>query len=209
MDPSEVRLLKRAQGDVNRRDALRTLAAGTIGAVTSTTWVESLSALAQAHAHAAASPVATQGWAPRVLTARQNTTVITLTELIIPETDTPGARAAGVNRFIDGVLHEATPPDRDRFVRGLAWIDERSTALFGRAFADAGVAQQTTLLTRLADADNTDAGDRPGVEFFRAIKSMTISGYYTTEIGLRRELGDDGRLMLAEFEGCTHPEHQG
>jgi hypothetical protein len=202
-------VLKDADGGLNRRDALRTLAAGTIGAVASTTWVESLSALAQAHAHAAAPPVAAQGWAPRVLTARQNTTVITLTELIIPETDTPGARAAGVNRFIDGVLHEATPPDRDKFVRGLAWIDERSTALFGTAFADAGVTQQTTLLTRLADADNTDAGDRPGVEFFRAIKSMTISGYYTTEIGLRRELGDDGRLMLAEFEGCTHPEHQG
>jgi hypothetical protein len=46
------------------------------------------------------------------------------------------------------------------------------------------------------------------VAFFRAIKSMTITGYYTTEIGLRQELGDDGRMMLGAFEGCTHPEHQ-
>jgi hypothetical protein len=194
---------------LNRRDALRSLAAGTIGAVASTTWVESLSALAQAHAHTMAPTVTAQGWAPRVLTARQNAAVVMLTELIIPETDTPGAKAAGVNRFIDGVLHEAQAADRERFIRGLAWIDERSTALFGRAFADIDVAQQTTLLTPLADDTNTDEGDRPGVEFFRAIKSMTITGYYTTEIGLRRELGDDGRLMLTEFEGCTHPEHQG
>jgi len=209
VDPSEVRLLKRAQGDMNRRDALRTLAAGTLGAVASATWVESLSALAQAHAHTAAPVAAAQAWTPRVLTARQNTTVVMLTELIIPETDTPGAKAAGVNRFIDSVLHEAQAADREKFVRGLAWIDERSTALSGRAFADVDVSQQTTLLTRLAADDTTAEGDRPGVEFFRAIKSMTISGYYTTEIGLRRELGDDGRLMLAEFEGCTHPEHQG
>ena len=37
---------------------------------------------------------------------------------------------------------------------------------------------------------------------------MTITGYYTTQIGLQQELGDDGKLVLAEFKGCTHPEHQ-
>jgi len=31
---------------------------------------------------------------------------------------------------------------------------------------------------------------------------MTITGYYTTEIGLRQELGDDGRMMLGTFEGA-------
>lgn len=39
------------------------------------------------------------------------------------------------------------------------------------------------------------------------IKSMTIDGYYTTEIGLKQELGDDGQLFLGQFPGCTHPEH--
>ena len=39
------------------------------------------------------------------------------------------------------------------------------------------------------------------------LKSMTIAGYYTSEIGLRQELGDDGVLAQARFEGCTHPEH--
>jgi hypothetical protein len=38
---------------------------------------------------------------------------------------------------------------------------------------------------------------------------MTISGYYSSEIGLRQELGDDGQLFLLEFKGCDHPEHQG
>ena len=49
--------------------------------------------------------------------------------------------------------------------------------------------------------------DQIGVEFFQSIKSMTITGYYTSEIGMRQELGDDGQLFFAEFKGCTHPEH--
>jgi hypothetical protein len=127
--------------------------------------------------------------------------------MIIPATDTPGAKAALVDRFIDGVLQAAQRPERDRFLAGLAWLDTRSTTLFKKPFAAATPAQQTELLTRLSAEPSTEA--RTGVAFFNAIKSMTITGYYTSEIGLRQELGDDGQLMLPAFVGCTHPEHQG
>ena len=196
---------------LNRREALQALASGAIGAATAAIWVESLTALArqQAHAHAADAAIALQDWTPRVLTARQDEAVVTLTELIIPQTDTPGAKAARVNRFIDAVLRDARPADRDSFLRGIAWMDERSRALFGKDFLAATAAEQTALLTRLSKEGNPDGEDRIGIEFFEAIKSMTINGYYTTQIGLRQELGDDGQLFLAQFPGCTHPEHQG
>ena len=196
---------------INRRHALRTLGTAAVGAATSSIWVESLSALAreQAHTHVTQAAVTAQEWVPRVLSARQNDAVVLLTELIIPETDTPGARAARVNRFVDAVLVEAKPADRDAFIRGLTWMDERSRALFGKDIADASAAEQTTLLTRLSSEGNPDKEDQIGVEFFEAIKSMTINGYYTTEIGLRQELGDDGQLFLTQFQGCDHPEHQG
>jgi hypothetical protein len=195
----------------NRRTALRTLAAGAVGAATSSSWVESLSALAsqQAHAHAAQAAIAAQNWAPRVLNAKQNAAVVVLTELIIPETDTPGAKAARVNRFIDAVLHEAPLAARDAFLRGLAWMDERSQTVFQKDFVGASAAERTALLGTLSNDKNQAAEDRVGVEFFRAIKSMTIDGYYTSEIGLRKELGDSGQLFFAEFDGCDHPEHQG
>jgi hypothetical protein len=70
----------------------------------------------------------------------------------------------------------------------------------------ASVTEQTTLLTRLSEEGSQE--ERTGRDFFQAIKSMTINGYYTTEIGLRRELGDPGQLFLPRFEGCEHPEHQ-
>jgi hypothetical protein len=196
---------------LNRREALRRLGASAIGAAASPLWVQELTALARTHAHAqtAAAGMAADKWTPAVFTARQNDAVVALTELIIPETDTPGAKAAMVNRFIDRVLADAAPAQRNAFLGGLAWIDERSRSEFGTGLEAASVQQQTALLTRLADEENHAAGDAAGVEFFHAIKSMTITGYYSTEIGLRHELGDDGQLMLAEFHGCDHAEHQG
>lgn len=196
---------------LDRRDALRSLAAGAVGAATASTWVESLTAFAQAqsHRHETQAAMRAAAWAPRVLTAAQNEMVVTLTELIIPQTDTPGAKAAGVNRFIDQVLHDANPSERDRFFRGLSWIDRRSKELFGADLVAAGAKAQTELLERIDDQGDVAEQDRAGADFFRAIKSMTISGYYTTEIGLRQELGDDGQLVLREFAGCDHPEHQG
>jgi Gluconate 2-dehydrogenase subunit 3 len=200
-------------GEFGRRAALRTLAGGAVGIAASGSWVESLCALARQHAHeqAASSAIAAQTWTPRVLTPAQNDLVITLTELIIPETTTPGAKATLVNRFIDSVLYDAPAKERDRFTGGLAWMDSRSKVLFGKDFLTSTPAEQTTLLTRLsqgADSGTAEAADRPGVDFFKAIKSMTISGYYTTEVGLMKELGDDGVLAMAEFKGCDHPEHQ-
>lgn len=83
-----------------------------------------------------------------------------------------------------------------------------STTSEAISVAGATAAELTAVLTPLATEDTPPAEDAPGMAFFRAIESMTITGYYTTEIGLRQELGDDGRMVLGAFEGCTHPEHQ-
>lgn len=179
---------------MKRRDALRTLAASAAALATSRLWVHVL---------------AEEEWTPKLLTAAQNEQIIALTEAILPATETPGAKAALVNRFIDQALADTGETQRRAFLQGMAWIGERSQAQFGSDFASAAPEQQSALLARIDDDGPVSADDRPGAEFFRAIKSMTISGYYSTEIGLRQELGDDGRMVLARFEGCTHPEHQG
>jgi hypothetical protein len=196
--------------DLQRRRALTQLVAGAVGAVSMPLWVESLCAQARAEAQTPAARAATAApaWSPSVLTPRQNDAVIALTELIIPATDTPGAKAALVNRFVDHVLSTSDAAHRAEFIRGLAWLDDRCRARAGKDVASASAAELTAVLTPLAAEGTAVAEDAPGVAFFRALKSMTITGYYTTEIGLRQELGDDGRMMLGAFEGCTHPEHQ-
>lgn len=237
---------------VNRREALRRLALGGAGLASLPSWVESLNALAFEHAHEQRKPARAPAaaWKPQVFTPHQNATVIVLTELIIPQTDTPGAKAARVNEFIDGVLSKAKPGEREKFLSGLAWMDARSKQDHGAPFIKATADQQVALLTPLsaaADARNAaaQAASRPrqkavptspppdptapagqadaakqagektptegeplGADFFTALKSMTIVGYYTSEVGVREELGDDGMLFFQEFKGCTHPEHQ-
>jgi hypothetical protein len=193
-----------------RRDALRRLAAGGAAAAAAPFWVERLLAAAAQHgAHQAAPRAAAAPWTPKVLDPRQNELVTVVSELIIPQTDTPGATAAKVNQYIDAVLAEARPDVRDPFLQGIAWLDLRCENRFGTRFVNAPPARQIELLTALSSAADPSPEDKPGVDFFTAIKGMTITGYYTSEVGLKEEIGDDGQVFFVEFKGCTHPEHGG
>jgi gluconate 2-dehydrogenase gamma chain len=192
------------EAGISRRRALRAMAAAA-----STAWVSELALLAEQQAvHAHLLAVTPQGgtWTPTVLSPTQFETVGVLVEAIIPTTDTPGARAALVDRYVDGVLSTATPTIRDGFLAGLDWLDNRSATLFNTPFRLASASQQSELLSRLASDGSTE--EAAGVQFFRAVKSMTITGYYTTEIGLVQELGTHMALVLPAYPGCQHPEHQ-
>ena len=202
--------MARSETHVNRREALRTLSAGTLGLATLPQWVEALTAQARAEGQAPAADAGrtAQSWTPSILTPPQNDAIIALTEMIIPQTDTPGAKAALVNRFVDRVLADAPATERGEFLKGLAWLESRCRAHFGRDLAAASPAELTALITPLSEERDHPADDAAGVALFHVLKSMTINGYYTTEIGLRQELGEDGRMVLPAFEGCTHPDHQ-
>ena len=116
-------------GLMQRRDVLKMLASGAVLPVFSTP----LAAFFR-EAQAQTGP----GYKLRTLNPHQNATVVVLTDLIIPETDTPGAKAALVNEFIDVILTEwANDAERQNFLQGLAGIDKQSQELFGKDFVDA------------------------------------------------------------------------
>ena len=103
---------------LDRRQALRALAFGGVGALAAPAWAEKLAELARDHAEAhmqglSASAAEAAVWKPKVFDPHQNDTVVTLSELIIPQTETPGARAARVNELIDLVLSDAEERDRE------------------------------------------------------------------------------------------------
>src|SRR5437879_5135633 len=87
------------------------------------------------------------GYAMRTLNPHQNDTVVAMIDQIIPATDTPGAKAARVNEFIDVILTDwADDEERKNFLDGLAGVDKQSDELFGKNFVDSSPAQQVTLL---------------------------------------------------------------
>jgi gluconate 2-dehydrogenase gamma chain len=196
-----------SEKNIDRRTALKQIAVG--GVVIATV---PMTGNAQQHLHtpaATARPaVAAVAWKPLLFNAHQNETVTILSELIIPATDTPGAKAAKVNEFIDLMLSEEDDATKRNFLRGLTWIDKKSNELYAANFKDATAEQQNALLVTLSSGKNSSLEDQVGVEFFNTMKAYTINGYYTTEIGLIKELGYKGNTYLDEFPGCTHPEHQ-
>jgi hypothetical protein len=148
-------------------------------------------------------------WKPLFFDQHQNGRVIVLSELIIPATDTPGAKAALVIRYIDWVLSEETADNQRSFIEGLAWIDGRSLKLHGLPFVKLSAEQQTALLALVADPNNHNPEDQRGGAFFEQMKGWSILGYYTAKIGLEQELQYGGDNDHTEYPGaCTHPEHQ-
>lgn len=140
--------------DITRREALKRAAwilGGTISAPTI------LGVLAGCRAER------TTAWTPRTLTPDQRGTVETIADIIIPETDTPGARAAGVDQFVDGMLSDYySAADRDRFLSGLARVDARAKRLHGHPFRELTKDQQTAIVLDMDRAAFTEPPAKAG-----------------------------------------------
>jgi len=124
-----------------------------------------------------------------------------LSERIIPRSDTPGAKDAGVALLIDKAIvanSSLALPCR----AGLADLNALANNSYGANFTALTEEQQITLLTPLSIETDSPLG-----KFFALFKDMTIDAYYKTEIGLKTELGWHGNTYLPEFPGCDHPEH--
>jgi hypothetical protein len=110
-----------------------------------------------------------------------------IADTILPETKTPGAKAAGVGPFIAMMVADTYDPGEQRlFVAGLATLESESRAQNGGGFMASSPAQRLALLERL-DREAIEymrqpgAADRP--HYFRMIKELTLLGYFTSEIG--------------------------
>lgn len=145
-------------------------------------------------------PLAT-GTMPKVFSQDQLNVLAELVELIIPATDTPGARAAGAHWFIDTVA-EVDSAMRDGFMEGLVWLAETCRAEFGKGFLALSQEQQIEMLTVMSQRDAEDRGR----QFFELVKRWTLDAYYKSEIGLLQELGWVGHEYLPSFPGCPHPD---
>ncbi|WP_308910865.1 gluconate 2-dehydrogenase subunit 3 family protein [Pseudokordiimonas caeni] len=122
-----------------------------------------------------------------------------LVETIIPTTDTPGAIAAGVPDYIHLMLARWYKSDERKVILdGFKAIGARARERHGRDFTKLTPAERLTLLQGF---DAEAYGSSEGEHFFRQIKSLTVAGYYTSEIGATQELLYDP--VPGPFEGCV------
>ena len=156
--------------------------------------------------------LASPNWKPLFLDDHQNETLIILSDLIIPATDTPGAKEALVNRYIDLVLAADTHDEQRNFLNSLGYLDGESIRRYKSAFRYLSRDDQDDLLHSLAyprvashwGGDDATPGD-PGHGHFQALKERIMTAYYSSQIG-EKELGWDGAFAHGPYQGCEHPE---
>ncbi len=198
--------------NVSRRRAIKIIGVGT---ASSLPILNNVVQGQHQHHQAAAPPARTQAAGAskakaqplRFFTAQELAIVATIADLIIPTDErSPGAREAEVHYFIDLMVSESPAETKKLWRDGLAAIGQMSQKKFSKDFNSAPADQQTELLTEISKEERNPKTLEE--RFFRAIKNLTIDGYYTSEIGIQQDLQYKGNSYAKEFVGCTHPEHK-
>ncbi|WP_245826303.1 gluconate 2-dehydrogenase subunit 3 family protein [Spirosoma rigui] len=159
---------------------------------------------------------------PVFFTADQDATVAELADTIIPTTSTPGAKAAKVNEIIDVILKDCyKEADQKRFLEGLAQTNKMSQDAYGKAFAQLDSPQRIEIVKKLeaeakqqkkdmasmqsagaqADAQMPKAKAQRFSPFFTILKDLTLTGYFTSEIGCTQAL--EYVAVPGRYDGCV------
>jgi len=141
----------------------------------------------------------TINWKPVFLSPEQGILISELTEIIIPKTDTPGAKDVGVPGFIDVMLKDVyEKKDQDEFLQGLIAFDEDAKNTLGDSFIDLDPEQRTEYVYTLhAKALKDNAKERP---FILKVKELTVAGYFTSEAGATQVLQYEP--VPGAYHGC-------
>lgn len=193
---------------MDRRDSLKTLLMGSLGAGMLITDVEAeTNAASEAAKQFKLLANAEGNWdygrtqkekerdeelfSRQFFTDHELTTIAVLCDLILPATNTAGsATDAEVPAFIEFIAKDMSylkTPLRG----GLMWLDNHSKKLHKKTFADLNEVQQKAILDTIAYPETEEDVLKPGISFFREMRNLTLTGYYTTEMGYN-DLGYEG-----------------
>lgn len=125
-------------------------------------------------------------------------------ETILPATGTPGAKAAKVGEFMTVMVKDCyEPKDQTIFMEGMKKLDEACKAKNSKSFMDCTPAQRHDFLVTL-DAETKAYQKNKKKEdpnhYFRMMKELTLTGYFTSEVGATKAL----RYVAVpgKYEGC-------
>jgi hypothetical protein len=122
---------------------------------------------------------------------QQKDLLAALADTIIPPTDSPGARAAGVQDFMITLLKDCT--DRrslNNFINGLHDLQSHCRSNYQVSFTQCSEADRISTLTHFEQKDRPHSGILGKAEnrylgkpFFMTLKEYTVTAYCTSELG--------------------------
>ena len=128
---------------------------------------------------------------PDFFTEGELSTLAILIDLILPADEVSGsASEAGVLDFIQFIVKDMKyhqMPLRS----GLAWLDRESDNRYEKKFAELSTEQHKNILDDIAYPGKTKPEHLPGEKFFTRIRNLTMTGFYTSRMGIE-DLGYQG-----------------
>jgi len=112
-------------------------------------------------------------------------TITILADIIIPRDEKSGsASEAKVPEFIEFIVKDM--PEHQVAMRGgLRWLNLQSIRLFNESFKNLNQDQQLQLIDEIAYPLKLKPAYAQGASFFSLIRNLTISGFYTTQEGVK------------------------
>ena len=133
------------------------------------------------------------------LTGAQEKMLQELTDTIIPETGTPGAKAVYAHLFVLKMMDDCfNKNDQQQFVKGLEAFDKAAQQQFNQPFAKCSKTQRETMVKDI----NGNAGKDAALSFFYntskwlTIEAYTSSQYFLTKVQVYK-------MLPGKFNGCV------
>lgn len=118
-------------------------------------------------------------------TPEEMATITILVDIIIPRDHISGsATDAKVPDFIEFIVKDK-PEHQVPMRGGLRWLELQSLRHFEKPFAKLDPTQQLEMVDKIAYPLKVKAEDQPGSAFFSLMRNLTISGFYTTPMGVQ------------------------
>ncbi|HEU4780852.1 MAG TPA: gluconate 2-dehydrogenase subunit 3 family protein [Steroidobacteraceae bacterium] len=138
--------------------------------------------------------------APKFLTAPAHMDIVTeIVDIIIPKTDTSGAKDAGVPAFIDSVLAAVYPKDaQERFIAGLREF-AAAASTSGKPFLEREPAQRVALVKQ--SIETALGGERNPKPFILMARELTLLGFFTSRVGITENM--EYVAVPTAYHGCV------
>lgn len=149
----------------------------------------------------------TADWKPAFLTDDQVALVAEVAEIMIPRTNTPGAKDVGVPGLIDQMLKDVySKTDQDRYLAGLAAFDSQARQQHGRGFLELERDVQTEMVrtetqTSMAAEQAHQGPDSLPRPFILMTRELTLLGYFVSQPGATQVL--QYNPLPGPFRGCV------
>ncbi|PCJ93198.1 MAG: multidrug ABC transporter permease [Flavobacteriaceae bacterium] len=129
-------------------------------------------------------------WEPVFFDAEQAQNVSAMVDMILPKTDTPGALELHVDMFVDLMFEKTlSPEDKEHVMTGYARFVAICDEMYGTVFYKMNTTEKTAVLTKLGEETNhfvprvwgSKLEVQEPLDFYRRLKSFTLTGYFTSE----------------------------